>query len=454
MEELSIKVNDKIDVKIEDLNSEGYGVAKINGYTLFVNNAMPGERCYVEIIELGKNFGFAKCLNVRDSSIYRIKPLCSNFGECGGCDLMHVEYKAQLQYKKNKVIETIKRIGGVNNVVIDEIVGMENPYYYRNKVQMNFGYNPLTKKVVCGYYKKKTHSIIQIDKCYLQDDNITDLLKFIKNICNELKITAYNETTHKGVLRHVLVRKNVNNDYMVVFVTNSFEFYKSEQLVEKIINRYPNVKSIYQNINLKQSNVILGEQSHLLYGEKYLLEDLCGLKFNVSYKSFFQVNHVQTEKLYNLVLKYASSTGNKNIIDGYCGVGTISLLLSKQFNHVYGIEVVSDAIKNAKANAKLNDIKNVEFIVGKVEDVIENYLRDKEVNTIVLDPPRKGLEKSVIYNIIDSNIKNIIYVSCNVSTFARDFSIFKEHFNLKQISVVDMFPETVDVECVAYLEKK
>ena len=198
----------------------------------------------------------------------------------------------------------------------------------------------------------------------------------------------------------------------------------------------------------------MGEQSHLLYGEKYLLEDLCGLKFNVSYKSFFQVNHDQTEKLYNLVLKYASSTGNKNIIDGYCGVGTISLLLSKQFNHVYGIEVVSDAIKNAKANAKLNDIKNVEFIVGKVEDVIENYLRDKEVNTIVLDPPRKGLEKSVIHNIIDSNIKNIIYVSCNVSTFARDFSIFKEHFNLKQISVVDMFPETVDVECVAYLEKK
>lgn len=454
MEQLNIKVEDKIDVKIIDINSEGYGVAKIDGYTLFVNNTLPGERCYVQIEELGKSFGYAKCLNVRDSSIYRIKPMCNNFGECGGCDLMHIDYKAQMQYKKNKVVETIKRIGGIDNVIVDEIVSAENPYYYRNKVQMNFGYNPETKKVCCGYYKKKTHSIIQIDKCYLQDDKITELLKFIKNICNELKISAYNENTHKGILRHVLVRKNVNEDYMVVLVTNAFELNQSEELVKKITNRYPNVKSIYQNINLKQSNVILGENSKLLYGDKYLQEDLCGLKFNVSYKSFFQVNHEQTEKLYNLVLKYATLSGNKNIIDGYCGVGTISLLLAKHFNHVYGIEVVNDAIKNANANAKLNNIDNVKFIVGKVEDVIDEYLGDKNVKTIVLDPPRKGLEKSVINSIFNSNIDNIVYVSCNVSTLARDLNLLKTNFDLKCVSVVDMFPETVDVETVAYLSKK
>ena len=264
MEELNLKIDDKKDVTIIDLNSEGYGVCKVDGYTIFVNNALPGEKCYIQLVELGKSYGYAKCLNVKEKSIYRVKPICNNFYECGGCDLMHIEYKAQLQYKKNKVVETVKRIGGIEEVNVDEIVGMDNPYYYRNKVQMNFGFNPLTKKVICGYYKKKSHSIIQLDKCYLQDDKINEILLFIKNICNELKISSYNEITHKGILRHVLIRKNVKDELMIVFVTNSFELYNSDILIQKLINRYPNIKSIYQNINMKQSNVILGEQSKIL----------------------------------------------------------------------------------------------------------------------------------------------------------------------------------------------
>ncbi len=444
-------IGKKIDVKIEDINSEGMGVAKVDGYTLFIDNALPGERCYVEIVEQGKSFGIAKCLNVRDRSIYRVKPICEYFGVCGGCDLMHLDYKAQLMYKKNKVVETIKRIGNVTDVPIDEIVGMDQPYYYRNKVQMTFGYNLQNKKIICGYYRKKTHDVINIDKCYLQDEKTTDILKFIKNLCNEFKISSYNEATHKGTMRHILIRKNKQNQYMIVFVTNVNELYQANTLVNKIINRYPEVKSIYQNINMKHNNVILGEHSKLLYGDKYLIEDLCGLKFNVAYQSFFQVNTVQTERLYNIALKYAQSVGNGNIIDAYCGVGTISLLLTQKFKFVYGIEVVKEAIINAKENAKINNINNVEFIVGKVEDVIDDYLSKKEISTIVFDPPRKGLDKSVIDSVLNSSIKNIVYVSCNVSTLARDIKLFSEKYSLVKCSVVDMFCQTVGVETVVLL---
>lgn len=447
-------IGKKIDVKIEDINSEGLGVAKVDGYTLFIDNALPGERCYVEIVEQGKSFGIAKCLGVRDESIYRVKPLCEHFGICGGCDLMHLDNKAQLLYKKNKVVETIKRIGGIENVPVDQMVGMDNPYYYRNKIQMTFGFNRQNGKITCGYYRKKTHDVINIDKCFLQDDKTSEILKFIRNICNEFKISSYNEETHKGTLRNILIRKNKKNEYMVVFITNVNELYCAEMLVNKITSRYSEVKSIYQNINMKHNNVILGEKSKLLYGDKYLIEELCGLKFNVAYQSFFQVNTVQTEKLYSIVLDYAQNAGNINIIDAYCGVGTISLLLSQSFKYVYGIEIVPEAIKNAKENAKINNIDNVEFMVGKVEEVIENYLKDKNINTIVFDPPRKGLDKTVVDNVLNSNITNIVYVSCNVSTLARDIKLLSEQFSLVKCSIVDMFCQTVGVETIVLLSRK
>lgn len=445
-----MEINDKIKVEIVDVSHDGLGVAKIDGYTVFVDEALPGEKVLIEITEMGKNFGFAKNLDVIHKSPYRVKPKCLHFGVCGGCELMHLDYKQQLQYKKKMVVETIKRIGHIQEVTVDKLVGMDNPYHYRNKVQMPFGYN---KKAICGYYKKKSHEVISIEKCYLQPDEITEMIKFIRNICNELSVSIYNENTGKGVLRHVLVRKNHKDEYMVVLITNTKNLYNSDVIVEKLINRYSNIKSIYQNINLKKNNVILGEQSKLLYGCKQLEEELCGLKFNVSYQSFFQVNREQTEKLYNIVLDYADVSGNNSIIDGYCGVGTISLLLAKKAKFVYGIEVVKEAIINAKENAKKNNINNVEFIVSKVEDVIEDYV-NKGVSTIVLDPPRKGLDKKVVDAIVNSDINRIVYVSCNVSTLARDIDLLKEKYEIKKLAVVDMFCQTTGVETVCLLEHK
>lgn len=445
-----MELNDKIKVEIEDLSYDGLGVAKVDGYILFVDECLVGEKVFVEVTELGKNYGFAKKIDILTPSPYRVKPKCPHFGVCGSCELMHLDYKQQLLFKKKIVESTIKKVGQVENVNIEQIIGMDEPYNYRNKVQMPFAYN---KKAIFGYYKKKSHQVVPIEKCYLQPDEITEIIKFIKNLCNELKVSIYNEMTGKGLLRHVLVRKNYKDELMVVLITNGFDFYNSDIIVKKLVDRYTNIKSIYQNINLKKNNVILGEQSKLLFGQKILEEKLCDLYFDVSYQSFFQVNREQTEKLYNVVLDYAEITDKSSIIDAYCGVGTISLMLAKKAKYVYGIEVVKEAIINAKNNAKKNKINNVEFRVAKVEDVIDEYV-NKEVNTIVVDPPRKGLDSTVIQALLDSNIKRIVYVSCNPTSLARDLKLLKEKFNLDKCSVVDMFCQTTGVETVALLSRK
>ena len=304
-----------------------------------------------------------------------------------------------------------------------------------------------------GYYKKKSHEVVPIEKCYLQPDEMTEVIKFIKNLCNEYNVSIYNEITGKGILRHVLVRKNYKDELMVVLITNGSNMFHIDEIVEKVVNRYPNVKSIYQNINMKKNNIILGEHSKLLYGQKTLEEKLCDLYFDVSYQSFFQVNREQTEKLYNIVLEYAEANSKTSIIDAYCGVGTISLMLAKKAKFVYGIEVVKEAIINANANAKKNKITNTKFIVGKVEDKINDYVSD-EVNTIVVDPPRKGLDQNVINTILNSNIKRVVYVSCNPTSLARDLKLLKEKFDIKKCSVVDMFCQTVGIETIVCLEKK
>lgn len=445
-----MEVKDQLRVEIVDMSYDGLGVAKIDGYILFVDECLVGEKVLVEITEMGKNYGFARNIGISRPSPYRTKPKCPHFGVCGSCELMHMDYKQQLQFKRKTVEETIKKVAKLEKVNIDKIVGMDNPYNYRNKVQMPFAFN---KKAIFGYYKKKSHEVVPIDKCYLQPDEITEVIKFIKNLCNEYKVSIYNELTGKGILRHVLVRKNYKDELMVVLITNGYELYNIDVIVKKIVTKFHNVKSVHQNINLKKNNVILGDKSKLLYGVDSLEEELCGLKFDVSHQSFFQVNREQTEKLYNLVLEYTEANEKTSIVDAYCGVGTISLMLAKKAKYVYGIEVVKEAISNAKQNAKKNGISNVDFKVAKVEDVIDDYIK-KDVNTIVLDPPRKGLDQNVVKALLASNIKRIVYVSCNPTSFARDLNLLKEKFDLKKISVVDMFCQTTGAECVSLLELK
>jgi len=327
---------------------------------------------------------------------------------------------------------------------------MDEPYFYRNKVQVPFGCE--NGKVICGYFKKKSHEIAAFDYCYVQPEYVTDIIIFIRDLLNEYNISTYDEEKHEGLIRHVLVRNNYLGEVMVVFIINGKKIPHEKGIIENIVKSFPQVKSIIQNINIKETNVILGNKHRLLYGKDHLIDKLKDLKFNISHYSFFQINLEQTEKLYQTILDYLSPQLEDIIIDGYCGVGTISLMIAKRVKKVYGIEIVEDAIKNAKDNAKLNDIDNAEFIVGKVENEISKLI-NKNIAAVVLDPPRKGVKREVLEAIIDNKIPKLVYVSCNVATLARDVKILSENYNLEKISIVDMFPQTSHVECVTLMSR-
>ncbi len=446
-----MQIEQKLKLEISDLNHEGFGVGKVDGYTLFIPGALPGEKIICKVIEVGKSFGFAEVVEIVESSPYRVRPRCDRFSECGGCELMHLEYNMQLQFKKKKAEETFKRIGHLKNVFVNEIIGMSEPYFYRNKIQVPCA--DKKGKLICGYYRKKSHTIIPLENCYIQPLIMTDVIKFIKNICNELKIFGYDEINKRGCLRYIMIRENHKKELMVVLVTHETKIKQAEVLVEKIIKRYPQIISIIHNVNSLGTNVILNDNYQVLYGSKYIEDEICNLKFNISYQSFFQVNPVQTVKLYNKVLEYADLHSDSVVIDGYCGVGTMSLLLAKKAKLVYGIEVVKSAIKNAKENAVLNNINNVDFIVGKVEDELPKYI-DKGANTLVIDPPRKGLDTEVINTILTSQIKRIIYVSCDLATLARDLELLINDYNISRVCLVDMFCHTSSCETITLLERR
>jgi len=444
-----MKVFDVVDVTCTDLNHEGLGVCKLDGFPIFVPFILVGEEGKIEIIKLNKNYGQGRLIKLTKQSKNRVKPICPIFGVCGGCDLMHLNYEEQLKFKLKSANETLKRIGKVN-FEVKKIVGMENPYYYRNKVQIQ--YQNKNGKVICGFYKKNTHEVVEFAECFIQPNQATDIARFIRNLANEYKITAYDEKTKKGILRHVLIRNTVNNEYMVVIVTNEDKLPHEQEIIEKIKNRYPNVKSIIQNINNKDTNVILGDKAKLLYGSETLLENLMGLNFYLSYKSFFQTNHIQTEKMYAKVLEYVSPKTNEVIVDGYCGVGTITLMLSQYVKEIYGIEIVAEAINDAKKNALLNGIKNATFIVGKTEEEILKF-KDVQIDTIVVDPPRKGCDKKLLEVILEMPIKKIVYVSCDIATLARDLNILEEKYAIQDITLFDMFPQSAHIESVVLLSR-
>lgn len=445
-----MQVNDILKLEIIDLSHDGFGVAKADGFAIFVAGALIGEVVNAKITKINKGFGQAKLIEIIERSPNRVKPICNIFGICGGCDLMHLDCQSQLNFKKNMAENTFRRLGHLD-IKVDEIMGMEEPYYYRNKIQVPFGKEK--DKVIAGYYKKKSHDIIQFDKCYIQPEYMTDIIRFIKNLANEYKLETYDEVKKTGNLRHILLRSNYLDEVMVVIITHEKKIKKIDEIVSKITKRYPNVKSIIHNINSKGNNVILGDSYQLLYGEEVIIDRLNGIDFEIGHKSFFQINRIQTEKLYQRALEYLNPKKDDNVIDGYCGVGSISLFIAKHCNYVYGIESVEVAIENAKRNALINNIDNVEFIVGKVEDVISDLLNDN-VSSIVFDPPRKGIEEVVLRKVMEIEIKKIVYVSCNVATLARDLSILSEKYDIKKTTLVDMFPQTSAVEAVTLLELK
>lgn len=451
---LILEVGKKYTAECVDLNHDGMGVFKVNGFTIFALNSIIGEVALLEIEKVNSNYAQAKILEIKKKSKDRVTPICKQFLECGGCDLMHMKYSKQLEFKENMGKETLRRIGDLQTVdkVCEGIIGTDNDnYHYRNKVQIPF--SKIGKKTVCGFYKKKTHFIIPLEECYIQPQTCNEIAKFVKNLANEYGIDGYVENQKTGILKHLLIRKNSFNEYMVILVTRSEKINCLDEVVKKITNRYPEVKSILLNIQEKDTNVILGSKTVVLYGKDELIDELLGYKFKLSHRSFFQINHNQTEKLYLTVKEFASFNKNDIVLDAYCGVGSIGITLSQSVKKVYGIEVVPEAVENAKENAKINGINNITFYTGKVEEVISD-LKDINFDVVVVDPPRKGCDQSFIKTIIDNNIKKVVYVSCNVATLARDIKLLSDYYNVKRVKFVDMFPFSADVESVALLERK
>lgn len=452
-----LSVNQLIQLKIDDLVQGGEGIGKIDNFAVFVPQSVPGDTVEAEIISLKPNYGRAIITKVIEPSEYRVKPLCPVTAECGGCQWQEIDYKKQLESKEKNLIDNLIRIAEIPEDEINQahhkIIGMETPFYYRNKGQFPFA--EIKGKVKGGFYKPRSHDIVEFEKCYIQSDRINFVFRLIRDILRKYEISIYNEKTGKGFFRHLVVRHAFTaNQILVGFVTTSGKFTNLSKIIEEITEKIPEVVGIVQNINDKNTNVILGEKNKLLWGTDYIIEQLGDLKYKISLHSFFQVNPIQTMNLYQTVLDYADLKGHETVLDAYAGAGSISLWLAKHAKKVIGIEVVQAAVNDGIENAKLNGIDNFVFKKGKVEEMLPSVLGKNNIDLVVLDPPRKGCEDYIFDTIADNQVKKVVYVSCNPSTLARDAKLLSQAgYKLTKFQPVDMFPHTYHLETVALFEQ-
>ena len=449
---LPVQKNEYIDVLFEDLTHDGAGVAKVEGYPLFVPNGLPGEKAKIKVIKVNKGYGFGRLMEITEASPYRVEPECPIYKECGGCQLQHMSYEGQLKAKEKQVSDVLQRIGKLENVKVHPVLGMENPWRYRNKAQVPIGEHE--GGLIGGFYQQRSHQIIDMKACIIQQEKNDEVVKGVKEICNINGVRAYDEQKHKGELRHIMARYGLKSgEVMVVLVTRTNELTGKKKIIEEIVKRIPGVKSIVQNINSKKTNVIFGDETKVLWGEEVIYDSIGDIKFAISARSFYQVNPEQTKVLYDKALEYADLTGEENVIDAYCGIGTISLFLAQKARKVYGVEIVPEAIEDAKKNAELNGISNVEFAVGEAETVIPEWYENGVVaDVLVVDPPRKGCDEKLLQTIINMKPKKVVYVSCNPATLARDLRVLEDGgYQTVEVQPVDMFPQTMHVECVAKL---
>ncbi|MGE5677418.1 MAG: 23S rRNA (uracil(1939)-C(5))-methyltransferase RlmD, partial [Pseudomonadota bacterium] len=435
-----VEKNRDYTVDISGLTSEGAGVAKVEGFTVFVEGALPGEQAEIKIVKVMKNYAFGKLVKVLKTSPGRTEPSCGVVKRCGGCQLQHMSYEAQLQYKTQQVRDAIERIGGLKGIEIHDTIGMEDPWRYRNKAQFPVG---LDGDVVIGFYANRSHEIIDTPQCAIQDEANDTVVQIVREFIKKYDISVYDENTGKGLIRHIVTRKGFKTgELMVCIVINGEALPCDKALVEMLKKSTSDLKSVVLNVNRKKTNVILGDRNIVIYGEEAIYDYIGEFKFRISPLSFFQVNPVQTGVLYGKALEYAGLKGEETVFDAYCGIGTISLFLSKRAKKVYGVEIVPQAIENAKENARLNGIENVEFIVGESETVIPNmYKRGVKADVIVVDPPRKGCDEKLLEVIARMAPERVVYVSCNPATLARDLKYLAEHgYEVKEVQPVDMFP--------------
>lgn len=461
-----MKKNEKIVLKIEDIGVNGEGIGKIDGYTLFVKDALIGDTVEAVITKAKKNYGYAKMLNILETSPNRVEKRCPVARQCGGCQIQELSYEAQLDFKWRKVYGNLERIGGFApeflDTVMEPICGMEKPFHYRNKAQFPIGTDK-QGNIVAGFYAGRTHQIIPNMECALGVDVNREILQVVVDFLNENGIPVYDEESQTGLVRHVLIRYGFKTkEIMVCLVVNGDKIPKSEKLVDKLKD-IPGMTSITYSINKENTNVIMGKEIGLLWGQTYISDYIGEVKYQISPLSFYQVNPVQTEKLYGLALEYAQLEGNETVWDLYCGIGTISLFLAQKAKHVYGVEIIPQAIEDAKNNAKINGIRNAEFFVGKAEEVLPEYYANYEkehgekayADVIVVDPPRKGCDETLLETMVQMQPKRIVYVSCDSATLARDLKYLCESgYEIKKVKPVDQFPHTVHVETVVCLSRK
>ena len=453
---MEIKKNDCFTVSIEDMSEDGSGIGKLDGYIWFIKDAVKDDVVEAKAMKMKKSYGFARLMRVITPSPDRIEPACPVARQCGGCQLQAMSYESQLKFKENKVYNNLRRIGGFTDIPFLPIMGMDEPWRYRNKAQFPFGRNK-NGEIVTGFYAGRTHDIIPQEDCLLGVEENKKILESIKEYMIENHVAPYEEETHQGLIRHALIRKGFKTgELMVCVIINGKKLPHSEKLVEKLC-RFDGMTSISYSINTDKTNVILGKELVNLYGPGYITDYIGDVKYRISPLSFYQVNPVQTEKLYGTALEYAGLTGGEVVWDLYCGIGTISLFLAQKAKKVYGVEIVPQAIDDARENAKLNGLDNVEFFVGKAEEVLpEQYEKNKVyADVIVVDPPRKGCDEQCLNTIVTMAPKRVVYVSCDSATLARDLKMLCEKgYEVEKVRCCDMFGWTTHIETVVLLSHK
>lgn len=452
---IPVEKNKEYVVEIIDNGFEGEGIAKIDGYTIFVPNAIKGEKVKILIVKVLSSHAFGKIIEVIEASKYRVESDCSTYKRCGGCNLRHIKYEKTLEMKQNAVQSLVNKTLN-NKIKVSKVVGMENPFYYRNKAQYPVGLDKNGNPVI-GVFANRTHEIIQMQDCKIQHKESEKIAKYIFDLWNKKNLSIYSETTGKGLLRHIVIKIGFKtNEIMCILVINGKDIPNEAQIIEQVVNRFPNVKTIVKNINTKNTNVILGKKNINIYGAGTISDKLGNLVFKISPLSFYQVNPVQTEKLYNIGVEAAKITNDDVVFDLYCGIGTISLFMAQYAKKVYGVEIVEQAVEMAKENAKINGIDNVDFLAGDVEHVLDDLINGKKIvpDVVMIDPPRKGLDKKSIQNLLSVAPKRLVYISCNPATLVRDLASFEDKYEIKSITPVDMFPFTSSIESVAVLQLK
>lgn len=453
--DIPVKKNEEYIVDIVDNGFEGEGIAKVDNFTVFVDGAIKGEKCKVLIVKVNSSHAFGKLIEIIEPSEFRCIADCDTYKRCGGCNLRHVDYEETLNIKQDKVQNLVNKTLS-NKLIVNKTLGMGNPYNYRNKAIYPVGLDKSGKNVF-GVYAKRTHEIIPLQECKIQKDISCEIARFVLEQMDKYKISAYDENTNKGLVRHVITKVGIQTDeIMVILVLNAKELPHELTIANNIIDMFPNVKTVVKNINTKNTNVIMGNKNEAIVGRGYITDVLGDFIFKISPMSFYQVNPIQAEALYNIGIENANITKNDVVCDLYCGIGTIGIFASKFAKKVYGIEIVEQAIEDAKANAKQNKIENIDFICGDVEEAFEELIKKEKVkpDVVIVDPPRKGLDENTINNILKLNVGRVVYISCNPATMVRDLKMMEEKYEITEVQPVDMFPFTSHIESIAILKLK